>query len=500
MRNSIRARNVILLCIAVFLAVAMFQLPLPGVTVESAAAASGAGWEDQTPVTDGPKLYAVDAVSSEVAWAVGVGGTVFSTVDGGDSWVQQETSTTDFLGAVAAVDSLTVWAGGGDTLLKTTDGGGTWVSQDEAIAAFHTSSRILQKTISGLAVVDADTLLVSVNYILTGLAPFGYSYEAAIWKTDDGGATWTMMLHTTVPPHVNEVYAVSDQVIWAAGGSSGWASPYPIVWVSSDGGANWAYRYLGFPGDISMFDIVAHDTVSAWAVYTHVAGDAGGVKKTYDGGMTWLTQPAPVGIVPQALSSPGGNTLWVVGSAGAIFKTIDGGASWITQDSGVTTYLYDVCAVDTDTAWAVGDAGVILKTEDGGGGVVPQLSVTSITPAQGTQYAFAMNIDDLAGTGFQPGAAVRLEKGAAVIQAYNVSVVSGEKITCTVGLFGAEPGIYDVVVTNPDGQEARLASGFTVTSPCGAGSGTALLMLGLTLGLLSLAGPVRLRRRRNTRS
>jgi hypothetical protein len=111
-----------------------------------------------------------------------------------------------------------------------------------------------------------------------------------------------------------------------------------------------------------------------------------------------------------------------------------------------------------------------------------------------------MNIDDLAGTGFQPGAAVRFEKDAVVVQAYNVSVVSGERITCTVGLFGVEPGAYDVVVTNPDGQEARLAGGFTVTSPCGAGRSTALLMLGLTLGLLSLTGSARLRRRRKTGS
>jgi photosystem II stability/assembly factor-like uncharacterized protein len=497
MRYPLRIRIAALFAAAALLALVLLQLPLPGVEVDSAAAAgSGAGWEDQTPVPGGPDLYAVDAVNGEVAWAVGLNGTILNTIDGGDNWTQQDSGTTQWLNTIAAVDSATVWAGGGETLLKTTDGGGTWVSQEAAITAFHTSSRIMQKTISGLSAVDADTLWVSVNYVLTGLVPFGYSYEAAIWKTDDGGATWTRTLLTTVPPHVNEVYAVSEQVIWAAGGSSGWASPYPAVFVSTDGGATWAYRYLGFPGDISMEDVVGYDALNAWGVYTYVAGGSGGVKKSSDGGMNWLTQPAPAGIVPKALSAPDGNTLWVIGSAGSIFKTINGGASWITQSSGVTTYLQDVCAVDIDTAWAVGAGGVILKTEDGGGGIYPQLSVTSITPTQGTQYAFAMNIDDLAGSGFQAGAAVRLEKGAGFIQAYNVSVASSEKITCTVGLFGAEPGIYDVVVTNPDGQEARLAGGFTVTSACGAGSGTALLMLGLTLGLLSLAGSARLRRGR----
>jgi hypothetical protein len=50
------------------------------------------------------------------------------------------------------------------------------------------------------------------------------------------------------------------------------------------------------------------------------------------------------------------------------------------------------------------------------------------------------------------------------------------------------------VVQNPDGSVARLEGAFTVNSLCGAGSGGALLMLGLTLGLLSLAGSARIRR------
>lgn len=121
-----------------------------------------------------------------------------------------------------------------------------------------------------------------------------------------------------------------------------------------------------------------------------------------------------------------------------------------------------------------------------------KLTVSSLTPVQGSQ--FALNIGEIAGTGFQPAAMVRLEKDAAIIQAYNVNVVSSARITCTVGLFGAEPGVYDVVVTNPDGQEARLDDAFTVVSACGTGGGSALLVLGLTLGLLSLAGSAGIRR------
>jgi hypothetical protein len=127
---------------------------------------------------------------------------------------------------------------------------------------------------------------------------------------------------------------------------------------------------------------------------------------------------------------------------------------------------------------------------------VQPLSVSSITPDQAVQHTIVFEITDLAGTGFQPGATVSLEKGASVINAYNVNVVSDTKITCNIGFFGVEPGAYSVVVRNPDGQVARLEDGFTVTSACGQGTGSAVMMLGLTLGLLSLAGSTRLLKRK----
>ncbi len=83
-----------------------------------------------------------------------------------------------------------------------------------------------------------------------------------------------------------------------------------------------------------------------------------------------------------------------------------------------------------------------------------------------------------------------------MINALSVNVISPVQIAFNMSLFGAQPGAYDVVVTNPDGSEARLEDGFTVTSPCGAGGGAAVLMLGLVMGLVSLAGAGRLFKRR----
>ncbi len=89
-------------------------------------------------------------------------------------------------------------------------------------------------------------------------------------------------------------------------------------------------------------------------------------------------------------------------------------------------------------------------------------TVTSITPSSGAN-AGAVHITDLAGSGFCYGAAVSLRRaGLPDIAATDVTVVSGVSITCSFDLAGAQPGAWDVVVINADGQSGALPGGFTV--------------------------------------
>ena len=129
-----------------------------------------------------------------------------------------------------------------------------------------------------------------------------------------------------------------------------------------------------------------------------------------------------------------------------------------------------------------------------GAGTGPQ--VTAIAPSSGMQNS-VVNVSDLAGSGFQAGATVKLEGNGSTINAGAVNVVSANRITCSLDLTGAALGSYDVVVRNPDGGEARLPGAFTVTAACGQGASAALLVFGVTMGLLSLAGAGGLRRRRS---
>ncbi len=89
-------------------------------------------------------------------------------------------------------------------------------------------------------------------------------------------------------------------------------------------------------------------------------------------------------------------------------------------------------------------------------------TVTSITPFSGLNTE-TVSITDLEGTGFGTGATVKLEKsGETAISGSSVTVVDSTQITCQFDLTGAAVGLWDVTVTNPDGQSATLADGFEV--------------------------------------
>jgi predicted lipoprotein with Yx(FWY)xxD motif len=141
-----------------------------------------------------------------------------------------------------------------------------------------------------------------------------------------------------------------------------------------------------------------------------------------------------------------------------------------------------VCTAANDQLYpqitADGSGGAIIAWKDARSGTDydiysqrisnPAPSVSGITPASGIKGG-TVHVTDLAGTWFsETGGApdVRLERsGQPDIPATGVSVVSGNKITCDFDLTGAQAGAWDVVVENPDLQQSKLSSGFTVEEP-----------------------------------
>ncbi len=94
----------------------------------------------------------------------------------------------------------------------------------------------------------------------------------------------------------------------------------------------------------------------------------------------------------------------------------------------------------------------------------PAPEVTSITPTSGENDDW-VEITNLAGNYFLPNVTVNLTRGATVIPGVDVARVSASKITCRFNITFAEPGLYNVTVTNDDGKSATLLNGFQVRNP-----------------------------------
>jgi PKD repeat protein len=129
---------------------------------------------------------------------------------------------------------------------------------------------------------------------------------------------------------------------------------------------------------------------------------------------------------------------------------------------------------DLDLAGAAeGPWDVMVINDDGQSGVLaggfqvrfPAPQITGISPSVGLNDR-TVSISHLAGADFRSPATVKLTRpDAPDIPATGVAVVNAGKITCNFNLAGAKVGLWNLVVTNPDGQSASAANTFTVENP-----------------------------------
>jgi photosystem II stability/assembly factor-like uncharacterized protein len=94
------------------------------VMINSAAAQ----WEQQNSETT-EDLNSVYFTDSNTGYAVGTGGTILKTTNGGLNWTPQNSNTSLTLTSVYFPKTDTGYAVGAEIILKTTDGGENWTSQ-----------------------------------------------------------------------------------------------------------------------------------------------------------------------------------------------------------------------------------------------------------------------------------------------------------------------------------------------------------------------------------
>lgn len=117
-------------------------------------------WEVTRPARG--DLYAVTCIGDEYGWAVGAGGVILSSRDGGATWTAQTSPVTTALRGVRFFDALSGVAVGDDgTVIVTRDGGQSWTPRDVGTAAALRAVGAAPGGRVAWVVGDAGTVLLS---------------------------------------------------------------------------------------------------------------------------------------------------------------------------------------------------------------------------------------------------------------------------------------------------------------------------------------------------
>ena len=310
--------------------------------------------ERAVPDARGASLRGVRAVSAQVAWASGSGGTVLRTTDGGATWVRRPAPGADALDfrSVWAFDSLTaVVASAGDAaagqarLYRTVNGGRSWtlVRQDTARGIFYDAVAFWDR---------------QYGLVLSDPVGEGTRRQFLVLATSDGGATWRRTPAEGMPD------ALPDEAAFAAGNAALGVADETRAWFVT-GGPNGARVYTTTTGG-ARWDAVAAPVAprGASAGLFAVAGAPGGGGS----GVTATLRERTLRALPAPALAVGGDYRQARAGAGQIVRT-DDGARWERTDVGGTApgYWSGLAYVPGlgRTAVAVGGGGTAVTRDDG---------------------------------------------------------------------------------------------------------------------------------------
>ena len=326
------------------------------------------------PLAASPAIQTLDMLDANNGWAL-TDTSVVRTMDGGATWYNATPASLD--GAPARpffLDTSTAWlsVGAGDTttgtLYHTTDGGVTWTSTTVPFVG------------GSLQFIDPMN-----GWDLVGLSA-GMSHEAvAIFRTSDGGATWSQIF--TDDPNAsgtsdslplvgdkNGITVLDLSHAWVTG-----AEPEDnliYVYASQDGGSTWSLQNLSLPSDYSgamtgPSQPVFFGTSQAVLPVQLFANNAGtDFYVSHDGGQSWSASTP----VPQSgFVSAGSATDFFVWDGGpTLSASHDGGASWstIAPNVNIKENMDSMQFINGSTGWAItidaNDHRMLYKTMDGG--------------------------------------------------------------------------------------------------------------------------------------
>jgi photosystem II stability/assembly factor-like uncharacterized protein len=323
-----------------------------GVSLASAGR-PGYAWQD-TPTGSAARLRGLSAVSQTTAWASGSLGTVLRTTDRGATWQQVGPPGTQDLQFrdIEAFDAdhaviLSIGPGSDSRIYVTADGGRTWtltfVNQEPT--AFYDCMTFFDDR-RGLALSDP---------------PDGQRFR--VIATEDGGLSWHLtgaQMPTALPGEF--AFAASGQCITSDHGHRAWfgtgGAAEARVFRSDDGGASWtvASTPIASGPTAGIFALAFRGQQHGLAVggdFLAETASPDNFARTNDGGASWNLLPAAPPEYRSGATWVDGHTAIAVGPSGSDVST-DAGTTWQRFDDGSLDTVD--CARPT-ACWASGANG-----------------------------------------------------------------------------------------------------------------------------------------------
>jgi photosystem II stability/assembly factor-like uncharacterized protein len=282
-------------------------------------------------------------------WAVGNAGTIVATADGGDNWTTQQSPVSFDLVDICMLRQGVGWAlaqevsglpwGNRTTVIKTTNFGAQWSVQTTFDQLYHAVD--FASPGHGCLVGDHGQILV----------------------TDDGGATWQnaqIASQETAVVDIHEVKFHSANFVLALGGQYDWTG---IIWRSSDGGASWTHtRVAGEPvwasHVFSPNDILVVGGDLDYGAHTVRTANLASDTWSYTDLRTW----GQANSVAFRSDVEG----WApLGHARTYLYTTDAGQSWTALPTPNNAMVMDITFTSPDVGYMVGFNGAVLRYSGG---------------------------------------------------------------------------------------------------------------------------------------